>query len=403
MDTINILDNYRKSILEDDSAMQILSLILLHGQIPQDKLISFIQKKSSASEVKTDSAQFKIIDLFKSNLIKRNDLQEWILTDISENVLSSIGVQNSVAKMLLNSLELSKSEYVFFQACLDFQESTNVSHKDTINILRTLIKFQPFWKSEFKKKYSLKDLNKKTLYAFILSLDDRHNSIGSDEYLDELKEFHVNSKFSYRTALLKNLTRNFKEISFELKESKKNLLWSNLCFHENIIKKKKEIEPIFYITTNRIFNTIDNKKPDSELHNIYSFITRPSANLHYSIDKIEPGFFNKLKNYSKENEIISFDIGSGASDISIIYYDYFKNLIKHDEKTSLLHFSGNSIKGTFRNKMANLRLLELLELLSDEITKVERLDESTQQKIKELMVKLNKQIDENPAPNNGAC
>lgn len=306
MNILDALENYKISILRNSDVFDILSLISLKGSINDDDLIKMIDSQNS-------NYNLIVLDLFRSNLIKKNKQNDWFVSNIGNLALCKFGISQISSSYTLQRNQI-EDDYSHWLSSAVKEEKNIISASQiytkfnvgeyVINHLPTEIdeneKKKVFYFLYFSSKEDFYTLDKNTFY----NLNSKSTSDESLHYVMELYDTcHTGLNTLNMNIINKERMFYYKDFLSieETKYDKAALLTNFIRLISSIISNKFDfgLSSINLLLSNKIIDMWEAMNiEEEELKSTYT-----SCIQKYSDKKIIGDLSSMLKKISKQETI----------------------------------------------------------------------------------------------------
>src|SRR5436305_1389230 len=111
MDTIRLLNNYRKAVAHDRNAMHVLAF--LHRDGPLDERLLAERTRESIANI-----SLKLTDLYRANLVVLLGGSRYATSTLAEQILAETGIPDIVANAAIEGAALLDEDRYFLRSCL---------------------------------------------------------------------------------------------------------------------------------------------------------------------------------------------------------------------------------------------------------------------------------------------
>jgi hypothetical protein len=193
MDTTLLLNHYRLSIVEDRLAILLLSRLYRDG--PKTEAQLSLDLNTADEELRQE-----LTKLYRANLIHIITPEKWGITELSEEVLTRIGISQVASKSLLAAQSIPRPDLIFLNACIEAKADDIHWSKQQTALLKSLSNVVGVLRSQQGRP---KADATRLMYAMIVGLDPDIQRLGEKDYCrlvvekhQELKNYELENRWS---------------------------------------------------------------------------------------------------------------------------------------------------------------------------------------------------------------
>jgi hypothetical protein len=180
MDTTFLLNHYRLSIVDDSLAVQLLSRLYRDG--PQTETELSRDLNTADKELREE-----LTKLYRANFVRIITPEKWGVTELSEDVLTRLGIGQAASKSLLAAQRLPRPDLIFLNACIEAKENDYRLSRQQMALLKSLSNVVSVLQS---KKGQRETDTTRLVYAMIVGLDPDVQRLGEKDYCRLVVERH---------------------------------------------------------------------------------------------------------------------------------------------------------------------------------------------------------------------
>ena len=166
MDTVRLLNSYRKAITRDREAVHLLAY--LHKDGPQDE-----SELAAKLEKPTVDIRAKLTELYRANFLLLLGVGWYGTTELAEHILTELGIADVVAQQTLESADIPSDDRSFLRSCLQQSESASLHTRRYIRTaLRTAATLAEATSTDTEGRLAM-------WYAVIAGLDPATHELGT--------------------------------------------------------------------------------------------------------------------------------------------------------------------------------------------------------------------------------